>query len=107
MGSGASTEAGVSSRNINEYWKFGKKLGKGSFATVFLATKVNPDDESMKHIPETVAVKRIIKANVPAADLPLLGIEVEIMRKVSTSGPLSRERKLIAFTLSLMTAFCC
>ena len=90
MGSGASAEAGVEGRKIDDCWKLGKKLGKGSFATVFVAHKLDPEDERMKHIPNEVAVKRIIKANVPAADLPLLGIEVEIMRKVSIgSGKLS------------------
>ena len=83
MGSGASAEAGAAGRKIEEHWNLGKKLGKGSFATVFLATKVNPEDPASKHIPNQVAIKRIIKASVPAADLPLLGIEVEIMRKVS------------------------
>lgn len=85
---GASGSSGVLKKEeCSKYWTVSKKvLGKGSFATVRSATKVNNGDPERSEYPAQVAAKIIDKATCTHEDLPLLKDEVDIMLKIKNKG---------------------
>eukprot|EP00944_MAST-04C_sp_MAST-4C-sp1_P012946 g12946.t1 len=84
MGSGSS---GLKRNECSKYWRVSKKiLGKGSFATVRRAIKVNLHDTDRKEYPEEVAAKIIDKKSCASDVLPTLKDEVKIMLKINDAG---------------------
>jgi calcium/calmodulin-dependent protein kinase I len=84
---GAGSSGVLKKEEVSKFWSVSKKvLGKGSFATVRKATKLDKDDVARADFPQEVAAKIIDKGTCTNEDLPLLKDEVDIMLKIKDKG---------------------
>ena len=84
---GSSSKNNLNKQEVSKFWKLNRKiLGKGSFAEVRSATKVDEADELRVLFPHEVAAKIIDKSKLSQLDLPNLMDEVDVMGKIKHKG---------------------
>ena len=82
MGSGNSTS--LKGEEVATFYKVGKSIGEGNFATVRTGTLITSGRKNHLDvaIPAKVAIKTIDKVKVPEDELSLLHDEVDIMHRI-------------------------